>query len=188
MVFNKKLLVIGCGRSGTMFTAHLLPHLGLAVGHEQIDRDGMVSWKEVVQPYWKLRLQYRYIFHQVREPISCINSIKTISETSWNYIASYIPVKEDDSLDIKAAKYWYYWNKMAEKKASLTIKMEELESWVPFFVEKFHLQYNYPEDFFTKPINSRKQNLQKLDWDTLNKASPEIHDKVAGLAYSYGYI
>ena len=39
-----KVLVIGCGRSGTLYTATVLQLLGIDVGHELPGRNGMVSW------------------------------------------------------------------------------------------------------------------------------------------------
>lgn len=38
------ILGLGHPKTGTGFTAHLLDNNGLAIGHEKIKRDGMVSW------------------------------------------------------------------------------------------------------------------------------------------------
>lgn len=42
------LLITGCGRSGTHFTARLLQEIGLDVGHETLGKDGVASWKHIV--------------------------------------------------------------------------------------------------------------------------------------------
>lgn len=117
------MLITGCGRSGTTFSSELFRQLGILIGDEKICRDGISSWKEAIKPNWKLQLQYNYIFHQVRNPVDCINSFQTISPISWDFIRKYIPMERSDSDIIIYAKYWYYWNKTIEKKQKFNIKL-----------------------------------------------------------------
>jgi hypothetical protein len=131
---EKRILVTGCSRSGTTFMSLALSASGLDVRHENIGRDGCVSWtmavNDTVSP-WGPPFQegiYKHIFHQVRDPLKTIASVMaTELPRSWEFIQKHIPqINNYDSLLVKAVKYWIYWNRFAEAKSEMTYRIEDI--------------------------------------------------------------
>jgi hypothetical protein len=126
------ILVTGCGRSGTKYTAELLQRVGLDVLHEKMGADGIATWCMAVDscdsPWGGGRhdLKFKTILHQVRHPLKVIPSLTTFTARSWQFIERYVPCPQSDPVILRAAKYWYYWNLEAEKIASWRYRIEAL--------------------------------------------------------------
>jgi len=131
---RKKVLITGCGRSGTKYITFILRRLGLDVMHEKVGRDGTASWLMAVDSTstpWgpgRSNFEFQAILHQVRNPLAVIPSLVTFKPSSWNYIHKYIPHSEDDSVLVQAAKYWYYWNQEVEKVAHWRYRIEDFQT------------------------------------------------------------
>ena len=77
------LLGLGHPKTGTGFTANLLTHNGIPVGHEVIKERGMISWLSVVDrddtpwgvPSYKAMPEDTCVFLVTRSPISSILSV-----------------------------------------------------------------------------------------------------------------
>ena len=132
----KKLLIIGCGRSGTKYAAELLQEFGIDVRHEVMGEAGMVSWFATFEDCCSLPGEHLpsishsdyLILHQVRHPLKTIASLRTITERSWQRIALHVPeVRQTTSLLARCMHYWYVWNLAAEMKAILTFRVEDLD-------------------------------------------------------------
>lgn len=167
---KKRIVVIGCGRSGTKFISK---HLGL--GHEtRITERGIACWHAVVDknPYYTIQPN-DYVVHQIRNPIDTISSCHAIlMKESWDLIINNIKdMNKDDSLLLKCMKYWYYWNQMAEKRASKSYKVEDLSSEVP------------------KDVNSRKDSelYRKISWNDMQNEDKNLANRIKSLAIKYGY-
>lgn len=124
---NKKFLVgLGHPRCGTGFTASLLQHANLKVGHERKREDGIVSWclaSEADRVPWghSLGMLKRSfdVFCVARSPISAIPSIvpEVMRPRSYNFISKTInqvhgyealPRASTDDF-LKAALSYCYW-------------------------------------------------------------------------------
>lgn len=129
---EKRLLVTGCGRSGTKYTAALLQKLGLDVRHEEMGADGIATWCMAVDsddsPWGGGRRGVRFgaILHQVRHPLRVIPSLTTFTAPSWEYIARFLPGHADRPVLVRAAEYWYHWNLEAERIAAWRFRIETL--------------------------------------------------------------
>ena len=135
----KKLLITGCARSGTGYIAKLLSFIGLEVGHERLKENGIVSWYNAEQPDYIYKNKETLMFssgfknydltiHQVRHPLKVISSMHVTNKTKWDYIMSVVPeIHPNDHVTIKCAKYWYYWNKKAEKLGGYLMRIEDIE-------------------------------------------------------------
>lgn len=119
------LLVTGCGRSRTNYMAVFLEKSGYRILHERLGDDGVVSWPMAVNslgPWGPLSEEsFDHVFHQVRHPLfvmtSWIVNLHDVNRDEWEFIRRYIPeINLSDSLIVQCAKYWYYWNLLAEKK------------------------------------------------------------------------
>lgn len=127
-----KVLVTGCGRSGTKFTALLLQRLGLDVRHEKLGRDGIAAWPLAVRtpttPWGPAVAPERFgeIFHQVRHPLAVIRSVVTFKPDSWTYVYAHTSASAADPLVLRGAKYWLEWNEHAERIATWRYRIEDV--------------------------------------------------------------
>jgi hypothetical protein len=195
-----KLLILGCGRSGTNYMAELLATAGLDVLHERAGgRDGLVSWPMLFNSYspWgpiEKDLEYQHIFHQVRNPLHVITSWKVnlpdLNRDEWHFIRKHIPqISKNDSLLVHCAKYWYYWNKRIEKKAEWRYRIEDIEEIFPLLQEKLDVAL-YAEAINEVPrnFNSWEPTTEKITWKKLYYALPrELFNKIQSMAVRYGY-
>ena len=204
---RERILIVGCGRSGTKYIATLLTKMGLPIGHEYMRKYGIASWPFVfdtdeIPPYTSnLRFKdykYKVILHQVRYPLDVIRSFHTVDPKShvWAFIKRYIPnINESDSQTLKCMKYWYYWNLEAEKISSWTYRVENLYNDFDIFCD----QIKHPELIkkkhivkeLTKNVNTRKGNTKidywQITWEDLKHEDSDLCEKIKILAEKYGY-
>lgn len=167
-VEHKKVLVTGCGRSGTGYICAFLKASGLDVHHEYMGADGSVSWLMGATvdeaPWGPLAKDYRFdhVFHQVRNPIKVIQSFYNVPPlATWEWIGRCLPqIKADDPLLTKCAKYWVYWNKMVTKKAEWTFRIEDFD-------------VTYREMGRRLGIDLKAEVLQKIGKKTNTKGLPK---------------
>lgn len=165
---RKKLLITGCGRSGTLYAAEVWRRLGLDIRHERpiphhgtMGEDGASSWLMAVNdpnpPFGASAADYEFevTIHQVRHPLKVIAStaqfILAKGELAPNYIERNIPefrlspeeevLTERQQLILQAARYWYHWNRLAEAKATLTVQLEQFEKALPDLCEMVGIDY-----------------------------------------------
>ena len=193
-----KLLVTGCGRSGTNYTADILRLSGYDIKHEKPGLDGVVSWPMAVDSYspWgpSSNDQFEHIFHQVRHPLNVINSwvvnISDLNRDEWKFIRNHVPeIKETDSVIESAVKYWIYWNLIAETKAEWRYKIEEFKEIIPEFMERSGIVIDLDQlQVISTNHNTWKEITIKLTWDELKEQLPEdLFVQLESLARKYGY-
>ncbi len=143
---RSRLLITGCGRSGTGFSAAVLS-AGGTVGHEGVfgpTSDGTwpedhplhveVSW--LAAPHARKFRDSTYIVHQVRDPLLVIRSFlgfgffeRDPSHRFLSYVLRHAPecARWDDPLD-QAIQYWLSWNQMAAEAAHERLRLEDLDA------------------------------------------------------------
>ena len=149
---RRKLLVTGCGRSGTLYASEVWKGQGLDVRHENplppngcMGKDGIASWYMAVDdpnpPFGPSAAGYEFDFvlHQVRHPLKVIASVAQFvleDPLSRDYIERNAPQtrllaaecsmpRKEQSL-LQASRYWYYWNRLAHAKANMRVQVENL--------------------------------------------------------------
>ena len=135
------LLITGVGRSGTLYTTHVLRAAGYDVGHEHhLGAHGMVSWEWAIEadfyPNWHVcnQPEFDVILHQVRHPLKTIASCtKAVNKEAWRYIYANTPIDPESPLLQRCAEYWYHWTLYAEKRASWTYQVEMLDKLIGEF-------------------------------------------------------
>lgn len=192
------LLVTGCARSGTGYITKALGACGFELGHEWPKRDGLSSWLFAsdcdVAPWGPQpdSIRFDHIFHQVRYPLFVISSVYTTEPPeSWAYIMSQIlDISPLDSQVVKSAKYWYYWNLKAEKKAEWTYRVEDFEN----VFEEFGARLGISLDLnaiktVPKDVNTRGPHTRDFTWDELKvELDSDLYENIRSLAKHYGYI
>ena len=216
---NKKLRIIGCGRSGTRYSANVFRGLGLdilheldAPGPENSGTDGISSWFLAVDdPHppngpSDIGLDFKFTLHQVRHPLLVIASFAQFilkeGTRSPEFIEKHVPglraeldmgeLTLKQQLILQAARYWYEWNLLAEKKATETIRLEELDQYVPDICHELGIDFD-PAIFYqiSRKTNERQQYLEEapwvISWEDLEHLDPHLTEKIKTLASSYGY-
>jgi len=161
---RRRILITGCGRSGTRYVVALLVKHGLDVRHEDVGRDGVASWCMAVDsrstPWGPPRRDYdfEHTFHQVRAPLRAIPSMIGFKDRSWRYIAEWCPCPVDDPPLLRAAKYWYYWNLEAEKVSQWRYRIEDFRDVYPEFCARLGIVASQETlDALATDINTRSQ-------------------------------
>ena len=192
-----KICIIGCARSGTKYTSMLFKSYGYALGHEMLERHGICSWCLVPvttarcwgPSSWDLRSLDLPVVHQVRHPLDVIASLSTEGSSSWSFINKFIPIDSNDSFLVNCMKYWYYWNKLAESKAKLTYRVDDMESVLPAL---FKIGGFDATRFDTSIVSSFPKNVNARYHASLTIADLEFEDgkltkEIIDLATRYGF-
>ena len=125
-----KLIIVGCGRSGTAAVHSQLRAAGFNIGHEVLQEDGGIGWpmlmkkmKDVWQPLNPT------VLHQVREPWSAISSLTTHGRSLWSAVskesAGILDIKNSN---LRAAVFWIKWNKLCMKLTDKFYRVEDLKT------------------------------------------------------------
>lgn len=192
-----KVLITGCPKSGTKYTTVLLKHLGLDFGHEeQTGKDGQTNWmlapgkksKPLEGPSFK-KFKDAIILHQIRHPLDTISSCTKIGQ--WKYICNYIPVEAYEYALLKSMNLYFYWNRMAERLASWTYRIESLPEIWELFCEKINHPELTPDRDKIKEIptniNTAKP-YKRVTWDILDATDKRLSHKIFTMAYKHGYV
>lgn len=192
---KRLVLITGCARSGTTYISQVLRKCGFDVRHEKDGKVGVASWVMAVDsdktPWGPGANDYvfEHVFHQVRDPLKTIASASNEPPQSWQYISQFVPeLKPEDSRMVRAAKYWYYWNLLAEQKAEWTYRIEDFDHHIDEMSSR--LGINLPQNAnrrVEKYANTRGYK-EKFTWQDLKMGlDPELYSNIVALAKKYGY-
>jgi hypothetical protein len=217
---RKRLLITGCGRSGTLYAARVWQFLGLDIRHERpvppdgiIGADGMASWFMAVDdpqpPSGPSARDYQFdvVIHQVRQPLKVIASMAQFilrqGKRAPGFIERHVPetqlnpdeqncLNPQEQLLLKAARYWYRWNLLAEAKADRTIQVERLDQELPDLCDLVGIPYRPGVvDRLSKDINARRYHVPDdvwvIDWKQIRRLDMKIYENAKNLAVKYGY-
>jgi hypothetical protein len=200
---SKKILITGCGSSGTHYITRLLKNFQLDVDHEMVMKpNGMISWWQTFENnnHDKNRnltikhSDYDSILHQVRHPLGVISSICSYGWRGfWSVVRNHIPISIKDNLLKHGMKYWYYWNLEAEKISKFTYQIENIENEIYRILDEYNIKYSNDEirkkiDKINPVFTNKKLNSYKLyTWDDLENEDFELTQKIKELTLKYGY-
>lgn len=194
---EKKVLVTGCGRSGTGYMCAFLKASGLDVHHEYMGQEGTVSWlmgADVEKAPWgplSKDFHFQHVFHQVRNPLKVIQSFYNVPPlATWEWIAHSIPqIHLEDPLLTKCAKYWVYWNKMVEKKAEWTFRIEDFDRVYPEMGQRLGVKFNRKVlNTIGKKTNTKGPPKRIITWKILKEElDPQTYAQVVKMAKRYKY-
>jgi len=172
VVKSRKLLVVGSGRSGTLYTSKVFQKLGFDLGHEKDGEYGICSMyflapkvgqystgrtREIGDGSSREDFQFERIIHQVRDPLKTIESLAstfTLKVRLWTH--DYLQVQlPGTSGKLQAAprdrqewamRYWLRAQELAEDLAERTVRVEDLPSiWPGLSQELFGDSLEFPD-------------------------------------------
>lgn len=194
---SRFILITGSCYSGTEYTSKFLIASGLDIEHEYMNSQGCVSWlmtsRLKTTPWGPLSINYKFdhVFHQVRDPLKVIQSVYNFFPVDlWHWIYDVVPeIKSSDSLIVRSAKYWYYWNTLAESQAEWTYRIEDFDSKYKEMGERLGLGFD--EDILrsiSKNTNKKSGSTKAISWDFLKEnLDSDLFEKICTLAEHYGY-
>jgi len=202
--FSRKVIVYGCGRSGTRYTSKVLEILGVQASHEKCGADGICSWFIVE----KSRSQYlqRHLngqdviyLHLVRNPLKVIRSLRQLEvltaipnaqnrsapRAHLNFFVRSHPqfthLRRSSPYEY-CAQHWVTWNKEAENNFPTTerFQVEEISTFGGLFRLCNLLDLSFSTDLVVsvkdlgKDDHTLHHNAKKLVNNTDNEAMQEL--------------
>lgn len=188
----KKLLVIGCARSGTRYTSKVFRSLGLDIRHEKNGKDGTVNWASVaIENDLK---SHDIILHQVREPIASISSIHILRKFAFKYSVSVEPKILEGKTNLQRnMRYWLFWNRLCSEKSMLTYRVEDLTKRIKEFMDLIGKEITEKDIVNICKISTQDHSCK--NWPTykaitlndLLKEDEYIAEEIKKDAEKYGY-
>lgn len=200
-----KLIITGCGSSGTRYLAAVLAAAGFNVGHEvaislrgiELPKkipEGMVevSWLATshLTPSRPPALENCIVWHVVRNPLRVANTFRhkhffqNVGSEYLNQVKNAISLSDDNpELD-----YWIEWNALAAKSATKTIQIETVRDDLGGFLKAAATAAGKP--FKTVDVKAAHQvKLQGVSgWpQTFDPAGYARLGELIDVAKSYGY-
>lgn len=201
-----RVLVTGCGRSGTRFVATALKHAGVNAGHEHLFTTTMHEWPanyySGVEISW-LAVPWLHelpsdvsIVHLVRHPLDVVRSFLGIRffEKQWSeytrFVMNYCPGDVLDGKPIdQALGYWLGWNSMVSVSNHIRIRVECLTPAILcslFGTLGFRLSRRKLEESFEK-LGTRHNGRERALTTSAEILKRPLGKKVRSLAVEYGY-
>lgn len=204
---KKRLLVLGSGRSGTMFTAKAMQTVGINVLHEKVGEHGTVSHYFVTDSDWypmapwqekqlkkhvgerRSDFEFERTLHIVRDPRKSIPSMtKIFGSVTWQFYVDngIIPDIRKNSM-LRAMHYWLAHNKLSEKQADLTFNLERYQQAWPAIMELLGENEAYPAHL--KPMNKTGgfRAYEPITFDQMIELDKDVGKQIRHLAKKYGY-
>lgn len=143
----RRILVTGCGRTGTHYTANFLTLCGFRSRHEMVFGSGFVDmtrqdierhWpKDAVEVSWRAapflgQIPYNtLVLHQVRDPLKslrCWRGHKMLrpDTATGKFVHRFFPELDEGTDMERAVAYHVLWNRLIEEKAQWRFKIEDL--------------------------------------------------------------
>lgn len=212
---STKVRVLACGRSGTLYTTHVLQEAGLKVGHEWTDENGTVSCVAYGNPPYPLfpweppkgrvahqgedimNTPWSVTLHQVRHPLKVIESAYIVlPAASWKFYSRHIPVVRLMPKLYRCMLYWLKWNELCEKQALFTYQVEKIKQEWPRIAQACGLPEKtpFPEQVSQKTNSEKRRQIPFVDrnfkiegWETLEAIDPILTKRIKQKATIYGY-
>lgn len=194
----RKILIIGCGRSGTKYIAQVCRRGGIRMGHERPWSGGTASWYATVTNWSDIHQRKiegydeALFLHQVRDPLKVISSFQRSDTDTWEYVCRYAPEISGKERRVKRCmKYWKYWNLLAEERAEWTYKVEDLfeDSVFEKFCRYTTIDPGRKKEMQTVPTTVHKKKLiyPVLTWKDLLAEDRELASEIIEQGKRYGY-
>jgi hypothetical protein len=198
---DKKILVLSCARSGTRALAKSLMLSGVDIGHERLKVNGTICGHLAVDDYWysshwrmrtglvrRSELEFDETWHQVRHPLSVIESIETGPNLEfWHFQEKHTGVSWDDKPIERVARYWLAWNDVIESNdIDFRFRIEDIDAAWPEMCRRFGIEAERPSvgsDYGAVPLKKLKRERERVEWSDLGIYEEPVRLK----AKEYGY-
>lgn len=195
---KKKILGLGHPRTGTGYTHTILNSWGLKVGHEKMQRDGIVAW-QLVDPIgpWPFMKEikegdvyaYDFIIYNVRDPKTSIPSI-VFSETKseeHRRVKFGIDNTIENRVEYAITSILEFDKLIRKRKPKFTYRIEDQSKDLFNFLEEQGLNVKWNESLLNKKYNARKHDGWEALEEDLKNVRPSLKHKINLFCIRYGY-
>lgn len=178
----RKFVIVGCGRSGTLYMTKVFDILGFDVGHEGIHRNGTSSWyiveKKHAQYIKKIFAGHNVTYiHLIRNPLDVITSMwhceHLKNRMALDFVRKYcenLPLEYDLEAVVK---WWIYWNHQVTTnfKINFTLPVEQLQYPDAFyeFCQLIKVKYKSKKFHKVKELGMKTHTIRGLMKNSLKK-------------------
>jgi len=201
---KKKVILYGCGRSGTRYMARVFGVLGIQVGHEKCGPNGICSWYLVEKSRAGL-LQKRLVdhdikyIHLVRNPLKVIASMRKIEvlamipdaknriekRAGLNFFETthpqYIHLRRSNPFEY-ITQWWVTWNKEAEnnlpKDKRIRVEDVRTEAAVKCLCEILELEYTSEKHHRILGLGRNIHTLSRRTTRAVHTIKPEVEEEL----------
>jgi len=175
-------------------------------------RDGAASWFMAVDdanpPFGPGTAGYQFdlVLHLVRHPLKVIPSMAQFILQKGLYSPEYIEhhapetrlrfedraLQPKEQLILRAARYWYHWNSLAQAKADETVQVEQLIPELPALCKLLGVEHKPGvAEKISRNTNARWQYVREdpwiIEWADIETLDSALSDRIRELAAYYGY-
>lgn len=203
----KKVVVMGCPRSGQRYLQSAFGQVKVLAGWEQDVGDSNITISYMLaadtddyrgrhEPWWNRKPDE--VWHNLRHPLRCIPSMAARlpgSVWSWQYhITGLHPRSETfPNRRMFAALFWAKWNEQAEQRnPDWQYRIEDLGNGV--WEEMWERLGEDPKPLYPRGEGYRGSEREKgleppepMTYDEIKSWSPSVCDEVRRMADRYGY-
>jgi hypothetical protein len=191
-----KILGLGHPRTGTGFTSSILNSWGLEVGHEKLERDGVVAWQLAVEngpwPYMTdfPNVESEILIYNVRDPRTSIPSIAFTENTksiSLNYRLANGVLESSNRVE-QAIHSILRWDRLITlRNPDFTFRIEDQSQDLFAFLQGKGFEIQWVES--NQKVNARYHG-RTIDKDLqteFEKVRPSLRAKINDYCVRYGY-
>ena len=191
-----KILGLGHPRTGTGFTSSILNSWGLEVGHEKLERDGVVAWQLAVEngpwPYMAdfPNVESEILIYNVRDPRTSIPSIAFTENTksmSLNYRLKNGVLESPNRVE-QAIHSILQWDRLITlRNPDFTFRIEDQSQDLFAFLQGKGFEIQWVES--NQKVNARDHG-RTIDKDLqteFEKVRPSLRARINDYCVRYGY-
>jgi hypothetical protein len=191
-----KILGLGHPRTGTGFTSSILNSWGLEVGHEKLERDGVVAWQLAVEngpwPYMAdfPNVESEILIYNVRDPRTSIPSIAFTENTksmSLNYRLKNGVLESPNCVE-QAIHSILQWDRLITlRNPDFTFRIEDQSQDLFAFLQGKGFEIQWVES--NQKVNARDHG-RTIDKDLqteFEKVRPSLRARINDYCVRYGY-
>jgi len=191
-----KILGLGHPRTGTGFTSSILNSWGLEVGHEKLERDGVVAWQLAVEngPWLYMpdfpNVESEILIYNVRDPRTSIPSIAFTENTnsiSLNYRLANGVMESPNRVE-HAIHSILQWDRLITlRNPDFTFRIEDQSQDLFAFLQGKGFEIQWVES--NQKVNAREHG-RTIDKDLqteFEKVRPSLRAKINDYCVRYGY-
>lgn len=191
---KKLILGIGHPRTGTGYTHIIMNSWGLKVGHEKMQRDGIIAWQltDKKGPWQFIDTvkdgdvyEWQHIIYNVRDPKDSIPSIiytENANEASTDFRKKKFNINLDGNpVEAAIRSITRFDQLIRRRKPDLTFRVEDEAEKLYKYLEENQLKVKWSDKYVNTKYNSREH----LGWDSLEEHIKGVNQEHKNLINAY---
>lgn len=197
---SRKLMILAHPKSGTGYSAKYLSWLGVDVGHETRQSQGISCWSWAVSGAMKWQPHIRpqcprtdgwTVVHLLRHPLDVMQSYRAIPEATRREMNRYVPIQTRETPSFEdAAVSWLTWNSMIEAiGCDYMLKIEDFEVYMPNVLRAIGVGFNKEPQGPPPPknYNTYRDHYHRIGHDEVRQRLGRLSGPIALRMARYGY-